>query len=337
MDPSPAPLKPERSPLVSCLVGCGIAVGVTLLLVIVAAAFVTWRLVRQGPEHPEVHLRDGTETSWLVVDARPDDAGLVAVASTLSGKLDETRARANVPWAGLFHSNLEGDLRRWLPARVEVVYYPDGSFAARARSESGGRSLRMMFRTVGWIVSRRTGSEVTSEEIDGVPVMHGKPESPGIALIGDRFLVAGPLARLRSLLEGSHADPEADEKTWVEETDGLAEAARLPDEDVHGYYRSSDPAIRAVAWSADLATADRVTWRTAVRLHSPPADPEAFAEKVEPALLGWPIPEGTEVTIDGTKRWLDDRTLVVSGSVDGIEGLLDGFFEEVNARRPANR
>ena len=131
MDPSPAPLKPERSPLVSCLVGCGIAVGVTLLLVIVAAAFVTWRLVRQGPEHPEVHLRDGTETSWLVVDARPDDAGLVAVASTLSGKLDETRARANVPWAGLFHSNLEGDLRRWLPARVEVVYYPDGSFAAR--------------------------------------------------------------------------------------------------------------------------------------------------------------------------------------------------------------
>jgi hypothetical protein len=336
--------------LKGCLLGCLIAAVVVVLLAITAALFVGWRLTREAPPAPTLSLRDGRETFYLHARLRPDDPGVGALGERLIGAWrDAQRARASGGdgaergWIDAQH--VQG-WRQWLPLELDVARAPRAAGAADAtvvavRFEAMAGTVRALFRIVAFLVPAREGGPVRRADIGGTPAIVATPgpdpSGPtfALALAGEHLVGALSHEDLRAALTAASSPPSAEDEPAT-----LARSARLEDEDGWGYARPRAPAaadgIRIAAFSFDLVSDDLVRWRAALRGAQAPADREASAQALVAALAGVRLPAGLALTLDRTTRWVDERTLVVDGTVDGFAAWAGRAFSDEPGTEPAN-
>ena len=280
--PDGRPLPERKDPLTRFAVGCVVVVGVLVLLALVGATFVGWRLTRdEAPGRPVERLLLGDETRYWCWDLKPDDAGLIATLDRLERSADAPRdealARSPLRVLGAFKGR--GRFAASLPVKLELALKnPPGSeslsdlegWSARLTVSRGVLRMRAALRLVRWLVTRDADA-ARVEEVDGVPVTTITDPRAGftvaLAAIGNRVLIASDVERVRRLL--ARDPPEA--SPAAELLEGLHEGVRLPGEDGWSFSRGIDVGggsrtlrVAASVASFDVATDDALAVKVAV-------------------------------------------------------------------------
>lgn len=329
----------KKSGVSGCLVGCLIAAAAAVAIVLAVGTFVGWKLTRPNPPAPDVTLRDGTETMYVHARLEPDDPGLGALAASFAAAArDIARARPGAPpMIDVPRAQARLDA---LPADFDVVRRArgDGSDAlvGAVRFEGRPKTVRAVFRVAAFFAPAEGTSGLRRIDRDGrttlvVEKTVGNPGAPELAvtMVGDRIVGARDLETLEAALAAVAESGAADEPS------SLAGEVRLEAETGWGYVRphaaAAAGAVRLAVVSFKLVGEDLVRWRAALRSDDAPKDKDASAQAFVAWLAGIPLPGSMKVTLDRTTRWLDDRTLVVEGTVDGIQRAARAIFEARSA------
>lgn len=332
------PAAPAPDPAIRWIAGCGFGcLALIVLVIVVIAAGVAW-LGREGPARPEEVLDDGREAAALTVDLRADDP---AVIDLLVGFQESAQrvgdAQAPIRLPEFFQRMRREDVRRNLPVRLEYLRWrgegeAPGPWLVRLTLGQGAWKARLAMRLLGWMLARGAGSP--SESIDGVELLAIGPAGDEVAatVVSNRVLVSRDVALLRRSLDPAGrlgAEPDA-----ARESAELLAAVAIDGEDGRGYLRpvgalstpEGAPPIAIAAASFEIASRDVVRFRVAMRCAAAPTDPRAAAEALEGWVTAFPRVNDLRVVREGEPFWLDSRTRVIEGRIEGIEGLLGSLF-----------
>lgn len=319
------PAAPAPDPAMKWIAGCGFGcLALIVLLVVAGVALVSW-LGREGPPRPEEVLVDGAESMAFTLDLRPEDPAVIELLTGFQESAVKVRdAQSVVKIPPFFESLRREDVRRNLPMRIDVARWggegdAPAPWIVRLTLGQGAWKARFTMRLFSWMFSR--GGAARRETVDGVEILvvGGEEQAFAATAVGNRVLVAGEPAMLRRALEGGGG-------TSADRT-ALLEAVRIDGEDGRGYLRpAGEPSVALAAASFDVASRDVMRFRAAVRSEEPPADPKAAARAMEERLAAFLGFNDLRVVREGEPYWLDPRTLVLEGRVEGIEGLLGSLF-----------
>jgi len=308
--------------------GCGAGCLVLLVAAGIGCSLLWSHLRERHAVSEDVSVLTGEEALYarLYVDAK--DPGMAALRAHLMEALRrmQEEAQASHEKGGRFFMGPMGDAEL-LPLRLEMRTYPPGA-GGTARAWvgevdlSGGynvlaTALRFVGRKERVVVGRASLYHFTAKE--------GPRTDAWIGIDGNRVLLAKTREPLVPLLNGTLPARAVVPPAAVQ---GLAAAARLPDEDASVWTLDGEdldaPWLQSGAASLDLVDDERIAFRLALEVPAT-EDREAIARIVK-AWVRTKVPEGLEVSLNDPE-WLGPGTVRYTGQITGLSAALDDWFE----------
>ncbi|HEX4825504.1 MAG TPA: hypothetical protein VFV19_14470 [Candidatus Polarisedimenticolaceae bacterium] len=204
--------KPPKDPFLRFLGGCALVAGGVLLLVMIAAIAIGWRLTRDvAPGRPVEAFLSGDETRYWCLDLKADDPGIAAFVQNVQRASEEMREET------LEHSPLRllpfrprgNRIDELLPIKLELAQSDEG-WVGRATFSKQIFRIRAAVKLIRFVIGRDPAAPAGP---DGIPFASFGDKRTGkrvaMTMVGNRLLVASAPSRLSKALATDRADGAA--------------------------------------------------------------------------------------------------------------------------------